>query len=111
MSRLNESQIEALAQANAYLNNAGLPTINDMLGKQAEAVQAAMVPVLRITVRSNYGAPAIYPANDAARIFAAIAGTKTLQINTLNKVKSLGYRIVRDGDSIEVPGLAALVEG
>jgi hypothetical protein len=66
--------------------------------------------VVQVSVRMVYGTPAIYPANDAAQIFAAIAGTKTLQLNTLNKAKSLGYRIVRDGDSIEVQGLAALVE-
>ena len=39
--------------------------------------------VLQISVRSNYGAPAIYPANEAARIFADIAGTKTLKVDTL----------------------------
>lgn len=113
MSRLNESQIEALAQANAYLNNAGLPTINDMLGKQAEAVQAAMTQVLQVSVRSNYGAPAIYPANDAARIFAAIAGTKTLGFKTLANAKELGYRIeqIEDPDSqlIFMPGLQDLI--
>lgn len=88
-----DERAESIAQANAYLNNAGLPAM-----------------VLLVSVRSNYGAPAIYPANEAAQIFAAIAGTKTLQLNTLAKAKELGYRIERAGDSINVPGLAALVE-
>ncbi len=64
--------------------------------------------VLQISVRSNYGAPAIYPANEAARIFADIAGTKTLKVDTLAKAKRLGFRIERLGDSIDVPGLADL---
>ena len=85
--------------------------LRETIASQAAIIkQASAALVLRVTVRSNYGAPAIYPANDAARIFAAIAGTKTLQLNTLAKVKELGYRIVREGDSIGVPGLAALVE-
>lgn len=93
MKALNDAQVEALAQANAYLNNAGLPVL-----------------VLQVTVRNNYGAPAIYPANKTAQLFADIAGTKTLRLDTLAKAKELGYQIERVGDSISVPGLAALVE-
>lgn len=113
MSRMSESQIEALAQANAYLTNAGLPSINDMMGKQAAAVQSAMVLVLQVQVRNNYGAPAIYPANEAARLFADIAGTKTLKPDTLAKAKRLGYRIEQVADPaaqlIYMPAVAALV--
>jgi hypothetical protein len=113
VSRYNETQVEAIAQANAFLNNAGLPSINEMLGKQAQAVQDCMTPVLQLSVRSVYGAPTMYPANEAARIFAAIAGTKTLQFNTLAKAKELGYRIEQVEDPvsqlINVPGLQALV--
>lgn len=115
VSRMNGSQVEALAQANAYLTNAGLPSINDMMGKQAEAVQNAMAPVLQVQVRNNYGAPAIYPANEAARLFADIAGTKTLKPDTLAKAKRLGYRVEQVPDPsaqlIYMPGLAALLVG
>jgi hypothetical protein len=111
MAAFTTQQLDAFAQANQILVDAGNLDINTMLDIQAKAVQKALQPVLQITVRSNYGAPAIYPVNEAAKIFAAIAGTKTLQLNTLAKAKQLGYRIVRDGDSIEVPGLAGLVEG
>lgn len=111
--QMTQIELAALTQANKTLAGAGLPTINEMMGKQAEAVQTAMTPVLRVTVRSNYGAPAIYPANDAARIFAAIAGTKTILLDTLSKAKKLGYQIeqVEDPASqlIYVPGLQALV--
>lgn len=86
-----DERAESIAQADAYLNNVGLPGL-----------------ALQISVRSNYGAPAIYPANEAARIFADIAGTKTLKVDTLAKAKRLGFRIERIGDSIDVPGLADL---
>lgn len=87
-------------------------TLRETIASQALIIErASAAPVVQVSVRSNYGAPAIYPANEAARIFAAIAGTKTLQLNTLAKAKALGYRIERAGDSINVPGLSALVEG
>lgn len=35
-------QIEAIEVANAHLSNVGLPTINEMMGKQAKAVQEAL---------------------------------------------------------------------
>jgi hypothetical protein len=69
---------------------------------------------VEIIVRSNYGTPQIYPANDAGRIFAQIAGTRTLTLNTLAKAKELGYSIVQVEDptqqAVSLPGLAALVE-
>lgn len=115
MARMTEAQVEAIEQANAYLNNAGLQTINQMLGIQAKQVQQAMTLELQVIVRSNYGAPQIYPANDAGRLFAQIAGTKTLTLFTLAKAKELGYRIVQVEDPTQqlifVPGLQALTVG
>lgn len=114
MNKLTESQVEAIAQADAYLTNAGLKSVNEMLGLQAQAVQKALDKVLKVSVRSNYGAPAIYPANEAAQIFADIAGTKTLKVDTLAKAKKLGYRIeqIQDPASqlVYMPALAGLVE-
>ena len=48
---------------------------------------------LLIEVRSVYGNEMIYPANDAARTFAKIAGTKTLKRDTLKAAQSLGFTI------------------
>ncbi|MBI5259791.1 MAG: hypothetical protein HY855_25045 [Burkholderiales bacterium] len=45
---------------------------------------------LEVVVRSVYGVKQIYPANDAARVIAQIAGTKTLTTQTLALAKKLG---------------------
>lgn len=57
---------------------------------------------IQIEIRNVYGNEAIYPANETARIFASIAGTKTLKRDTIAKAKALGY-------SIEVVPTAAQV--
>jgi hypothetical protein len=49
-----------------------------------------------ITVRmdKNYGIETVYPFCEQAKLFAKIAGTKTLTRNTLRDVQLLGYEIV-----------------
>jgi glutamate formiminotransferase len=68
--------------------------------------------VVQVSVRMVYGVPSIYPVNEAAKIFAAIAGTKTIQTQTLAKAKALGYRIDQVADVGQqlayYPALAAL---
>lgn len=46
-----------------------------------------------VDIRNNYGREAIYPANEAAKVFAEIAGTKTLTRDALKKIKALGYEV------------------
>lgn len=48
---------------------------------------------MQITVeaRSQYGNTVIHPVCDKAKLFASIAGTKTLTYNTLKQIKALGY--------------------
>jgi 2-keto-3-deoxy-6-phosphogluconate aldolase len=48
---------------------------------------------LEIHVRTVYGNETIYPANDVARHFAAIAGTKTLLPKTLRSAQALGFTV------------------
>jgi NAD-dependent oxidoreductase involved in siderophore biosynthesis len=50
---------------------------------------------MKITVkhRSVYGIDTFYPACPAAKLFAQIAGTKTLTRNTMRDVQALGYDI------------------
>jgi hypothetical protein len=91
--RMNAAQVEALEVSNAHLSNAGLPTINQMLGKQADAVQSALHKVVQIKVKSVYGVIQAYPANEAAELFAQIAGTKTLKHETLALAERLGFAI------------------
>ena len=50
---------------------------------------------LTLTVRARdvYGVKTYYPADDTARAFARIAGTKTLTLATIREAQKLGYRI------------------
>jgi hypothetical protein len=50
---------------------------------------------MKITLerRDQYGAPVYHPIDDAARLFARIAKTKTLTPDTIAAVRALGYQI------------------
>ncbi len=47
--------------------------------------------VLEVRIENVYGEKKVYPVNTAAKIFAKIAGTKTLTVRTLIYAKDLGY--------------------
>jgi hypothetical protein len=49
---------------------------------------------ITVTLKSVFGNEAIYPADEHARIFCRIAGTKTLTPETLRLIRSLGYEII-----------------
>lgn len=46
-----------------------------------------------VEIKNVYGAEKIYPISETAKIFAEIAGTKTLTPITIERVKELGYEI------------------
>ena len=48
---------------------------------------------ITVKVKSIYGVQAIYPACEASRLFADIAGTKTLTRAAVAKIKALGYAV------------------
>ena len=50
-------------------------------------------PVMKVFVRDQYGQQVFHPANEAARLFAAIAGTKTITPANLSHILKLGYSI------------------
>lgn len=50
--------------------------------------------VIEVTVKNVYGEDKVYPVNDNAKLFAAIAGTKTLLHNTIKHAQALGYEII-----------------
>ena len=52
-----------------------------------------MNKVLLVTIKNVYGTEMIYPANDAAHVFANIARQKTLSRDTLKNAKALGYDV------------------
>lgn len=76
---MNEAQKEALAMANAYLTNAGLPPVSDR--------------VMLVKLVNVYGVQKIYPANEVAEFFAAIAGTKTLSGAVVTYAAKLGFKV------------------
>mgnify|MGYP000520569032 CR=1 FL=1 len=51
--------------------------------------------VMRITieVRDVYGTTKFYPICDRAKLFASIAGTKTLTNDAIKQIKALGYEV------------------
>jgi hypothetical protein len=48
---------------------------------------------ITVKIDNNFGSERIYPADDNARAFARIAGTKTLTRTTIDLVKQLGFGI------------------
>jgi hypothetical protein len=48
---------------------------------------------INVEVRDVYGQTVFYPMCDKAKLFAQIAGTKTLTTDVLNKIRELGYSI------------------
>lgn len=49
--------------------------------------------IVEVNLKSVYGETKAYPINEAAKIFADLAGTKTLTMQTLRKIRDLGYEI------------------
>ena len=49
--------------------------------------------LITVEVRSVYGQDTIYPVCDAAKAFAAIAGTTTLTVTVLKQIMFLGYEV------------------
>tara|TARA_R110000868_G_scaffold92457_4_gene256615 strand:+ start:2734 stop:2916 length:183 start_codon:yes stop_codon:yes gene_type:complete len=46
---------------------------------------------LNVTIKSVYGNDNVYPACDASKLFAAIAGTKTLSYSSRHLLRRAGY--------------------
>jgi hypothetical protein len=48
---------------------------------------------ITIAIKNVYGNQTIYPVCEKAKIFAALAGTKTLTVQAIAQIKLLGYAI------------------
>ena len=54
-----------------------------------------------VEIRTVYGNTAFYPVCEKAKLFASIAGTKTLTANVLVTIGALGIGVVLDNKSYE----------
>lgn len=57
-----------------------------------------MNQILQIKVRNVYGNQMFYPANEVAKEFAYLSGTKTLSYNALASAKRLGFTVEQVSD-------------
>lgn len=74
-----------------------LPSSNSMERKQM---------ILKLTIKTAYGVPRFYPANDTAKLLCKLTMTKTLTEEHLKIAKALGLRI-----EIELaPSIERLIE-
>lgn len=48
---------------------------------------------VQIQIKTVYGNVTYYPVNEAAKRFAAIAGTKTLSVATIRNIQALGFAV------------------
>lgn len=48
---------------------------------------------VQLLVKDQYGNQALHPHNDTAKLFASIAGTKTLTLPVIKHIMALGYSI------------------
>jgi hypothetical protein len=59
----------------------------------SEGANVNGTPTVVVTVKDVYGNSAVYPASDAAHEFARIAKSKTLTLNTIQSIRTLGFAI------------------
>jgi len=57
---------------------------------------------IAVQIRNVYGEPKAYPANLQAECLAAVAGTKTLTLNTLRQALRMGCDIIDIGNPARV---------
>ena len=57
---------------------------------------------VQVEIKSNYGAKAIYPVCETAKLLLRLAGTKTFTPSAVITIKALGYQfeIVQPVESI-----------
>jgi hypothetical protein len=48
---------------------------------------------ITVELKDQYGTQVVYPVCERARLFAKLAGTRTLTHNALEIIKALGYEV------------------
>ena len=59
-----------------------------------------------VEIKDVYGSRVVYPACEASKSFARIAGTKTLTPASLREIEALGYAIDVKSQGLESFGLS-----
>ena len=59
---------------------------------------------ITVQIKSVYGQDKIYPICDTAKLFASIAGTKTITKDALIMIHQLGYKIEVERDELVLTG-------
>lgn len=59
-----------------------------------------MTQPVSIEIRSVYGIKQAYPVNEPAKLFAAIAGTKTLTAQDLRRIMALGFDVIQKAQPV-----------
>lgn len=49
---------------------------------------------ITVEIKNVYGNNTVYPVCHAAKIFAEIAGTKTLTFQAIQSIKALGFKVI-----------------
>ena len=57
---------------------------------------------IKIKIKAVYGNDVIYPVCSDARLFAELAGTKTLTKQAVNVIKNLGYTVTVEAPTYEL---------
>ena len=61
---------------------------------------------ITVEIKDVYGSQVVYPACEAAKAFARIAGTKTITPAALREIEALGYAIEVKSQGLESFGLS-----
>jgi len=55
---------------------------------------------ITVQVKSNYGQIVAYPVCVESKLFAQLAGTKTLTIDALKTIKALGFEVIQQAPQL-----------
>jgi len=55
---------------------------------------------ITVQVKSNYGQTVAYPVCTESKLFAKLAGTKTLTIDALKTIKALGFEVIQQAPQL-----------
>lgn len=57
---------------------------------------------VEVAIKNVYGVDKIYPVCENGKVFAQIAGTKTLTTDTIAKIRKLGYTVIHSPVTVEI---------